>query len=167
MKNDDKVFGFMGKWPQPWWPQSYVSLPYYAPGKFEVIEISKTLLGLPAKANIVKIPIDEELIRERSYINGIPITTVYKGGKCWRFIKKDGKILMVNEDKTLRSPTEEELRELREIFPGEKFEGGEPPEESKTSREIFPEEKFEGDKRREGLIEEILEEFFGEEEGII
>jgi hypothetical protein len=168
MKDDGKVFGFQG------W-----CLPYCVPGtgkpiEFKIMGMQLRLIEIPIRVTetpirLVEIPNIKELIREKGYINGIPITTVYKGGKCWRFIRKDGKILMVNEDKTLRSPTEEELRELREIFPGEKFEGGEPPEELKTSREISPEEEFEEDKQREGLIEEILKEFFGEEveKGII
>jgi hypothetical protein len=107
--------------------------------EFKIMGMQLRLIEIPIRVTetpirLVEIPNIKELIREKGYINGIPITTVYKGGKCWRFIRKDGKILMVNEDKTLRSPTEEELRELREIFPGEKFEGGEPPEEVGRNR---------------------------------
>jgi hypothetical protein len=53
---------------------------------------------------------------EELYIDGTPIVTVYKDGRRLKFIKKEGKIFMVNEDRTLRAPTEDELREAEEML---------------------------------------------------
>ena len=95
---------------------------------------------------------------ERFYIDGTPIATVYKDGRCWRFIKKEGKIFMVNEDGTLRAPTEDELREVEEIS---KIE-----EELKKQHEELLKQQEEFFKQQEEFFKQ-QEEFFKQQEELI